>query len=371
MRRTILLNPGPVTTTNSVKNALLIEDICHRESEFITVLNDIRRKLLQLAGANDDYATVLFASSGTGAIEACISSLIAKDKALAVINNGAYGQRIIDMAKRYQLRVIELTYAPELPLPLAQIEHCIASNPDISYLALVHHETSSGILNPLRELGDLCSKYSCGFLVDAMSSFGGADIDVIRDHVDFLVSSANKCIQGMAGMAFVIGKKSRLQACQHVSRSYYFDLYQQYQTLEKTGQLSYTAPVQIVYALQQALDELLAETIPSRIKRYHTNYAYLVKGLEIRGFKLLTPADRASQLLVTVGFPNDGLPYSFTELHAMLFQSGITIYPAKTDNNMCFRLACIGDLTCADIETFLQKLSQYLLTVRQININIK
>lgn len=360
MKRTILLNPGPVTTTDSVKRALLVEDICHREATFTAILDDIRNQLLHLAGADASYCSVLFASSGTGAIEACISTLIPHNKAIAVINNGAYGQRIIDIAMRYQIRVIELSCVPERPLPLVEIERRIAENAEIAYVAMVHHETSFGILNPLHEIGKICQRQQRGFIVDAMSSFAGTDIDVIRDHIDFLVSSSNKCIQGMPGLAFVIGKTKLLLACQQFSRSYYFDLYQQFQSFENTGQMPFTVPVQIAYALQQALKELINETISRRIQRYHSNYDCLVRGLISLGLSVLTPTDRASKLLVTVAFPTQGLSYSFAELHRVLFKHGITIYPAKSTDRNLFRIACIGDLTSSDIEHFLNHLAQYL-----------
>lgn len=360
MKRTILLNPGPVTTTNTVKKALLVEDICHREATFTAVLRDIRCKLLQLAFADKSYCSVLFASSGTGAIEACISSLVPPNKSIAVINNGAYGQRIIDIARRYQIRVIELNYAPEEPLPLMDIERCIANNTDIAYVAMVHHETSTGILNPLQEIGNICRRQQRRFIVDAMSSFAGTDIDVIRDHIDFLISCANKCIQGMPGLAFVIGKEQQLMACEGNARSYYFDLYQQYHSLEKTGQMPFTVPVQIAYALQQALNELIKETLPKRIQRYQDNYDYLVQGLTTLGFILLTPIDRASKLLVSVALPKRYLSLSYTDLHAALFNHGITIYPEKSTGSNTFRIACMGDLTRHDIDYFLKHLAEYL-----------
>ena len=357
MKRTILLNPGPVTTTDSVKKALLVEDICHREATFTDVLLDIRQKLLKLAGADTSYSSVLFASSGTGAIEACISSLIPPDKCIAIINNGSYGQRMIDIAKRYQIRVLELNYSPDEMLPLTEIEHVIKNHDDIAYIAMVHHETSTGILNPLKALGEICQRQQCGFILDAMSSFAGTDINVLRDHIDFLISSSNKCIQGMPGLSFVIGKKQQIMDSKGLSRSYYFDLFQQFLSLESTGQMPFTVPVQIAYAFQQALNELIDESLPKRIARYQENYAHLIHGLTKLGFEILTPNDRASKLLVTVSFPQNGISYTFADLHAKLLNDGITIYPAKSTDSSRFRIACIGDLTSNDIDYFLEKLS--------------
>lgn len=366
MKRTILLNPGPVTTTETVKKALLVEDICHREEQFTFILRDIREKLLHLAGADAQYSCVLFASSGTGAVEACLSSLVPHHKAIAVINNGAYGQRMIDIAKCYHIPVLELTYTPEEPLPLADIEEIIAAHPEVAYVAMVHHETSSGLLNPLKAMGDLCRRQGCGFILDAMSSFAGTKIHVIRDQVDFLISSANKCIQGMPGLAFVIGKKKELIASKAWRRSYYFNLYQQFESLESTGQMSFTAPVQVVYALQQALDELIEETIPKRMERYHHHYDHLVAGLTGLGFRVLTPCDRASKLLAMVSLPKDLIHLTFLDLHAMLLSHGITIYPPKNIAAHGFRVACMGDLTSDDIDYFLEVLSTVLFKIDTI-----
>lgn len=357
MRRTILLNPGPVTTSKGVKKALIVEDICHREATFISVLHDIRHKLLQLAGADNRFSSVLFASSGTGAIEACISSLVPHNKAIAIINNGVYGQRMIDIAMRYRMKVVELKYAADELLPLPDIERTISDNTDIAYVAMVHHETSSGVLNPLQAVGDICFRQERGLILDAMSSFAGADIDVVRDHIDFLISSSNKCIQGMPGLSFVIGKKDQIIASDKESRSYYFDLCKEFQSLENTGQMRFTVPVQITYSLQQALDELITETIPKRIARYHDNYDHLVQGLTSLGFKVLTPVAMASKLLCCVAFPKDVVIDGFTKLHASLFSQGITIYPATCGSSNMFRIACIGDLTHQDITYALKQIS--------------
>lgn len=362
MKRNILMNPGPVTTTTSVKGALIVDDICHREAAFMEIIKDVRQKLLLVSGADDTYSSVLFTSSGTGAIEACISSLIHEGKALAVLNNGAYGQRIIDIAKRYKIPVFEFNYTSDEYAPIEELKRCFIKHPEISYVAMVHHETSSGVLNPLSEIGAVCKENGVGFIVDAMSSFGGSELNVIDSKVDFIISSANKCIQGMAGLAFVIGKKSQIIAAKGKSRSYYLDLYQQYQSLEETGQLPYTPPVQIVYALKQALCELITETVEGRVARYHANYDLLTKGLSSLGFECLTPEDKASKLLLTVRFPKGSKMHSFGSLHNALLEQNITIYPTKDNDENTFRLACIGDLHRKDIEIFLDRLQSYMLT---------
>ncbi len=359
MKRNILLNPGPLTTSQAVKQALLVPDICHREQEFTTLLKGICQDLLKVVQAPANaYNAVLFTSSGTGAVEACVSSLIPNGKKLVVINNGAYGQRIIDMAKRYHIEVIEIAFDYSEPLAIEKIAAVLKQETNVAYLAMVHHETSSGILNPINAVGEVCKAANCGFIVDAMSSFAGCEIDIVKDNIDFLASSANKCLQGMPGIAFVIANNNKLIAAKNCARSYYFDLWQQQQTFAATGQLPFTPAVQVAYAMRQALDELFSETLAGRIQRYHSNYACLLAGLERLGFRCVTPADRQSHMLVTVQFPTTH-SYEFDDFHDYLYARGFTIYPKKLDIANTFRLACIGDLYQQDITAFIQAVAQY------------
>lgn len=358
MHRPILLNPGPVTTTETVKQAQCVPDICHREREFTDLLRGIRHDLLKVVNARSDYTSILFTASGTGAIEACISSVIPSGKKLAVINNGAYGQRIVDIARRYGIDVVDLTFSYDHTVSLDVIESQFRADPHIAYLAMVHHETSSGILNPLRAVGALCDRWQRGFIVDAMSSFAGVEIDVYQDHIDFILASSNKCLHGLPGLSFVIARQTRLLATEGQARSYYFDLHQQYQSLETSGQMPFTPAIQVAYALRQALDEFFKETLSARIKRYHDNYSLLVKGLKSLGFGIMTPPSRQSQLLATVRFPEEH-DYNFNALHDYLYERGYTIYPKKLAMDRTFRLACIGNLEKTDIEGFLAALASY------------
>jgi len=361
-KRNILLNPGPVTTSDSVKQALIVPDICHRETEFTELLQSIRQDLLKVVNAKaSDYSSVLFAASGTGAIEACITSVIPNNKKLAVINNGSYGQRMINIAKRYNIDVIDIPCPFDQAIPLETIEKILKADPDITHLAMVHHETSSGILNPLREVGALCRRLNRHFIVDAMSSFAGTEIDMNKDHIDFIMSSSNKCLHGMPGMSFVICNKQLLLDSEGNARSYYFDLHQQYYALEKTGQLAFTPPVQIAYSFKRALDEFFKETLAGRIQRYHQNYDRLLSGLESLGFKCVTPKSLQSKILMSIQFPNDGQTYDFDAFHDYLYEKSYTIYPKKLDIANSFRLACIGDLTESDIDAFLSEVENYML----------
>lgn len=354
---TILLNPGPVTTSNTVKLAQIVPDICHREAQFANTIQSIRQSLLTIVGAGEDYSSILFAASGTGAIEACISSVVNQQKKILVLNNGSYGQRMLDIARRYKIHTVELTCAYDQPVPMDQFEAILLEDPSIEYVAVVHHETSSGILNPIHEIGQLCHRLNRYFIIDAMSSYAGAPINVYADHIDFLISSSNKCLHGMPGVSFVIAKLESLQATVANARSYYFDLHQQYRSLDKEGVFAFTPPVQVLYSLAQALRELAVQTVIGRIQHYHQLYDCLISGLQTLGFRCVTPINRQSKLLATIAFPN--ADYDFDHFHDYLYARGYTIYPKKLSIPNTFRLSCIGELTLKDIEGFLEEVKCY------------
>lgn len=358
--RKILLNPGPVTTTDTVKQAQVVPDICHREHEFTSLIQKIRSDLLKVVHAKDDYTAVLFGASGTGALEACLSSVIPEGKKVLIVNNGSYGERLVSIAKRHHIEVVELTFTFDQELPLEKIESILADDEAIHSCVLVHHETSTGILNPLREMGAICKRTGKQFIVDAMSSYAGVPIDVYQDNIDYLISSSNKCLHGMPGLSFVICNKARVLETQNNARTFYFDLYKQYSSVEKTGEMPFTPPVQAAYALNQALDEYFAQTGAKRFAQFRSNYTQLRQGLETLGFEVVTPEARQSYLLMTVCNPK-GSDYNFNHIHDYLFERGYTIYPKKLSIPNTFRLACIGDLTPEDIDNFLSELKQYQL----------
>ena len=212
IRRNILLTPGPATTSERVKQAQVVPDICPRELEFGLLLDSIRRRLVQVVHGEDTHAAVLFGGSGTAAVEACISSVVPDDGKILVLINGAYGKRILDICRIHlrpeQIAVYETDY-DRLPDP-AEVEHILFADTSITHLALVHHETTTGILNPLDEIASICWRNEVKLIVDAMSSFSGIPIDLRQTPCDFMIASSNKCIQGMAGAAFVICRKSLL-----------------------------------------------------------------------------------------------------------------------------------------------------------------
>lgn len=357
--RKILLNPGPATTTDSVKHAMVVEDICPREKDFGRLLDTIKDDLVRVVHGEPDYAAALFTASGTGGLEAAITSAVPIEKKLLVIDNGAYGARMANIASTFGIDVVlyKLAYG-DYP-DIDKVANLLETNKDVSHLAVVHHETTTGMLNPVQEICDVAKKYKVEVIVDCMSSYGGIPINIKEWDASYLISSSNKCIQGMPGMVYVIFKKALLPHLQNQKRSFYFNLYNQYVGFEKTGQMQFTPPVQVAYALRQAIDEYFAEGEINRWNRYQENWNTLFSGLKKLGFEFLLPDKYQSKILLAVKEPADPR-YNFDDMHDYLYERGYTIYPGKGAREATFRLSILGDLYKADIENFLNELKNYL-----------
>jgi len=366
IRRKILLNPGPGTTSRSVKEAMVVEDICPREKEFGDLADGIKNDLVRIVHGENDYVAVLFAASGTGAMEAAVTSAVPKRKKLLVVVNGAYGTRMVNIAKTYGIGVVEykIPYG-DYPV-LDDIRFLIEENRDVSHLALIHHETTTGMLNPVSEIVDLAHRYNVEIIIDSISAYAGLPIDIKKLDAEYLISSSNKCIQGMSGLSFVILKKVLLEKIKANKRSFYFDIYSQYTGFNKSRQMQFTPPIQVMYALRQAIDEYFKETEEGRASRYEENWQLLYNGLKEMGFRFLLPYNQESHILIAVHEPTDK-NYSFEVMHDYFYERGYTIYPGKEAKEATFRLAVIGDLHREDILNFLTELENYLL---QYNITL-
>lgn len=363
--RKILLNPGPATTADTVKMAQVVPDICPREEEFIEVMREIRDELTKIAGGLlDTHTTILFGGSGTAVMDAAINSAVPPGKAVAVVVNGAYGQRLADIARAYQISVREIKGDWYQPISVETVKEVVA-DPDVGALAFVHHETTTGLLNPLEELTRIGKEAGCTVIVDAISSFAGIPINLSNIPVDFLLSTSNKCIQGMAGLGFVIAQRDAMEKIKSYSpRSYYLNLWQQYENFERTGETRFTPPVQVAYALRQAIKELEEEGgVVARHRRYLKNYDALRHGLTKMGFEFVIAPVNESGILMTVKEPSDP-SFNFTALHDRLLECGFTIYPGKLTQEKTFRLAIMGDIQGSDIENFLSALENILQVAR-------
>ncbi|MEJ7646871.1 MAG: 2-aminoethylphosphonate aminotransferase [Chryseolinea sp.] len=358
--RKILLNPGPATTTESVKRALVVSDICPREKEFGDLLDGIKDDLVKVVHGEGEYVAAIFTASGTGGLEAAITSAVPHGRKLLVVDNGAYGARMAAIATTFGIDVVHYKVDYGDYPQVEKIEALLEENPTISHLAVVHHETTTGMLNPVQEICDLARRADVEVIVDCMSSYAGIPIDIKMWTASIIVSSSNKCIQGMPGLVFVIFKKQLLSSLEKNKRSFYFNLFDQYTGFQKTGQMQFTPPVQVVYALRQAINEYFEEGESGRWTRYRENWNLLYEGLRDLGFQFLLPRQYESQILMAVREPAHS-GYDFDKMHDYLYSRGYTIYPGKGAKEATFRLSVLGDLRSNDIRNFLVELKAYLL----------
>jgi len=360
LKRNILLNPGPATTTDTVKLAQVVPDICPRETEFGDVLAFVESELTRIVADPIDYSTVLFGGSGTAAVDAVMSSVVGEE-AVVIVNNGAYGKRMCEMAETYGLDYYRFDSPSNIPLDLAALETFLNETPrKASYLAIVHHETTTGLLNDIAAIGAMCARYGIELLVDAVSSYAAIPIRMKEMNISYLAATSGKNIQGMAGVAFVVAEKSRLLGLERKkARNYYLDLYAQYAYFVRTRQTRFTPPVQTVYALRQAIVELLREGIEARYARYAKCWETLVDGMNRLGFETYVPTEAQSKLITTFMEPACD-KYDFHAMHDYLYERGFTIYPGKLDRVGTFRIANIGAISDRDIEAFLEVLGQYV-----------
>jgi 2-aminoethylphosphonate-pyruvate transaminase len=349
-----LFTPGPLTTSRSVKEAML-RDVGSRDDEFVGTVRRVRNQLLSIAGVSQQagYESVPMQGSGTYMVESVISSVIPPGGQLFAIVNGAYGERIVAIAKRYGIDTIVLR-AGENELPeISEVEGTLARSPRIHMTAVVHCETTSGIINPIKSIGDIVSKYRSLYLVDSMSAFGAVPIDLPECHIDFLVSSANKCIEGVPGFAFAICRREALLAAEGVARTVSLDLLAQWQALEKNGQFRFTFPTHALLAFEQALKELEAEGgVDGRGRRYRENYETLKHGMSELGFQAYVPERLRGNIITSFRYPTDAR-FDFSEFYNRLIEKGFVIYPGKVSDADCFRIGTIGRLFPTDVTALL------------------
>lgn len=353
IKRNVLLNPGPATTTDTVKLAQVVPDICPREKEFASMMKGLRSDLLKIVHAPEDaYTSVLFCGSGTINIDICINSLLPEGKKVLVINNGAYSARAVEICEGYGLPHINLQFGlNELP-DLSVIEETLKANPDIALVHTTHNETGTGLLNPIREIGALVHKYGATFTVDTTSTLAMRPIDVVKDNIDFCMASAQKGIMAMTGLSFIIGKTSIIkESANYPKRSYYCNLYLQYEYFEKTGEMHFTPPVQTIYSTIQALKEYFAEGEEAKWARHLRIFNALYDGLEELGFKIYIPREKSSGLVVAALYPEDD-NFDFGKIHDYCYERGFTIYPGKVEKKGMFRLCSLGAIDVKDIEDF-------------------
>ncbi|WP_274002994.1 2-aminoethylphosphonate--pyruvate transaminase [Vibrio parahaemolyticus] len=347
----LLLTPGPLSTSESVREAML-KDWCTWDDEYNKdIVEVIRTKLVKLATNQDGYTSVLMQGSGTASVEATIGSAIGKEGKLLVVDNGAYGARIAQIADYLNIPCHVVSPGETSQPHLNEVETALASDPAITHVAIVHCETTTGMLNPIEAFSSAAKAHGKVVILDAMSSFGGIPIDIAELGIDFMISSANKCIQGVPGFGFVIAKQTELEKCQDQARSLSLDLYDQWHCMEVNhGKWRFTSPTHTVRAFYQALLELEQEGgIEARHNRYQTNQKTLVAGMRSLGFEPLLSDELHSPIITSFYSPTHS-DYQFKTFYTRLKEQGFVIYPGKVSNADCFRIGNIGEVYPADIE---------------------
>lgn len=353
VKRNVLLNPGPATTSDAVKYAQVVPDICPREQEFVDVMTRVRQDLVKVVhGDPAVYTAVIFTGSGTIIQDVCVNSLVPEGKKLLVVNNGAYSARMAEIAGYYHIPCVDLKF-PSTGLPdLDAVRDALDKDPDIAVVATVHHETGTGVLNPVKAIGRMAHDHGCVFVVDTISTYALRPINIAEENIDFLMSSAQKGLAGMTGASWLVGKIDEiLKSRDYPTRSYYCNLYMQYDFFERVGEMHFTPPVQTIYALEQALKEYWEEGERARWERLTKCWEAIHRGLEEIGLESVIDKEIQGKLVVTVKAPEDDR-FDFFKLHDYCYERGFTIYPGKMFGLQTFRLCNLGIITEKDIRDF-------------------
>ena len=353
VKRNILLNPGPATTTDSVKYAQVVPDICPRETEFVAVMNEVRKELVKVVHADPEkYTAVMFSGSGTVIQDVLVNSLVPQGKKICIVNNGAYSARMSEIAAYYNIPCVDLKFPSTGRPDLDVVSKSLANDSKIAVVATTHHETGTGVLNPVREIGKIAHDHGCIFVADTISTYGLIPLDVEAENIDFCMSSAQKGLAGMTGVSWTVGRIEEIERSKdYPKRSYYCNLYMQYDFFERVGEMHFTPPVQTIYALKQAINEYWAEGEQARFQRLTKCWEAIYSGLAEIGLDTVIDKEIQGHLVVTVKAPEDK-KFDFFKLHDYCYERGFTIYPGKMFGLETFRLCNLGQITHKDIEDF-------------------
>jgi 2-aminoethylphosphonate-pyruvate transaminase len=350
----VLLTPGPLSTSKSVKSVML-RDWCTWDVDYNLIVQDIRGKLVRLATQEEGYTAVLMQGSGTFSVEATISTAVPVSGKLLVLTNGAYGRRIAQIADRCGIPHLVNDSGEKAPPDLTRLKERLAEDASITHVAVVHCETTTGMLNPVKEIGEIVAAAGRLYIIDAMSSFGGIPMEADQIHADYLISSANKCIQGVPGFGFVVAKRDELVKTERRSRSLSLDLYDQWATMEsQNGKWRFTSPTHVVRAFAKALEELESEGgVINRYRRYSQNHEILLEGMQRLGFEPLLSEKLRSPIITAFHSPRHP-DYEFMQFYHSLKEKGFVIYPGKVTDVDTFRIGTIGDIGESDMHRLIQ-----------------
>lgn len=359
MRPYLLLTPGPLTTSESVKEAMM-SDWCTWDEDYnLGIVEEIRKDLINLASSHpEEYTAVLMQGSGSFCVEATLGSTIRPEDHLLIAANGSYGKRMGVIAEYYHINHHLLKFEETQTVDPQEIEKYLNQHPEVTHVSVVHCETTTGILNPLEDIAKVVKRHNKILIVDAMSSFGGVPIDMYRLGIDFMISSANKCIQGVPGFGFIIARRSLLSQCKGIARSLSLDLYDQWNTMESGhGKWRFTSPTHVVRAFMQALKELKEEGgIEARHMRYCENHQTLVEGMRELGFKTLLADSEQSPIITSFYYPSED--FNFKKFYQQLKSKGFVIYPGKISQADTFRIGNIGDVFPNDFKKLISAIRE-------------
>ena len=365
MNTSKLLTPGPLTTTDTVKQEMMV-DHCTWDEDYKNLTQEIRKNLLKLAQVKEEtYTAVLMQGSGTFGVESVLGSSVGSDGKLLICANGAYGKRMAQIAEKNQLSYLLYEENYDKIPDAKKISDLLDANPDITHVSMVHSETTSGILNDIAGAANIVKAKGKTMIVDAMSSFGGIPIAVEQLGIDFLISSANKCIQGVPGFSFIICKRAALLECKGKSHSLSLDLYDQWETMEKDGKWRFTSPTHTVLAFAKAMEELEEEGgILQREARYRKNNELLIARMEELGIHPYIDRTHQGPIITTFFYPENH-NFSFEEMYQYIKERGYAIYPGKVTDADTFRIGNIGEIYPEDINKVCDLIEAFLATKQE------
>ncbi|MDR0749326.1 MAG: 2-aminoethylphosphonate--pyruvate transaminase [Tannerellaceae bacterium] len=354
MRPCILFTPGPLTTSETVKQTML-QDWCTWDDDYnLEIVQNVRSELVRLAtDCPDNYTSVLLQGSGTYSVEGALTCAVPDSGKLLILSNGAYGNRMAEIARYGKIRHDIISFPETSPVCPDTIDRFLSGHNEVTHVSFVHCETTTGILNPLDELCRVINRHGKTLIVDAISSFGGIPFNAGLLNIDFLIGSSNKCIQGVPGFGYVIARRDAMKTCRGNARSLSLDIYAQWETMEKScGKWRFTSPTHVVRAFRQALKELHEEGgVAARHTRYEANHSVLTEGMTHLGYKPLLPAEHQSPIITSFLYPDP--PFCFKSFYNELKQKGFIIYPGKISQADTFRIGTIGDINVHDIKALI------------------
>ena len=363
----LLLTPGPLTTSARTRQAMLV-DWGSWDEGFNQLTASLCEQLLAILHGSDSHHCVPLQGSGTFAVEAAIGTLVPRDGKVLVLINGAYGKRLAKISEVLGRRYVTFETAEDQPTTGADVERLLQADPSITHVALIHCETSTGILNPLADIAQVTARQGKRLIIDAMSSFGALPIDARQVPFDALIAASGKCLEGVPGMGLVFARKDALAQAAGNSHSLAMDLFDQHSYMTKTGQWRFTPPTHVVAALHEALLQYAEEGgLPARHQRYADNCQALIEAMAALGFRCFLPAQIQAPIIVTFHAPKDP-HYQFKTFYERVKAKGFILYPGKLTEVETFRVGCIGHLNPAEMQAAVAAIAQTLEEMHVLEI---